>query len=143
MKNSLDCNCPCYSGSVVVLVPCCDSILGYLKKKPQPAVAPITRYRNPAPLPLITHPLRKHAKTSKAILNSFALFGRTRHLPSGGGLSIRSMSDRNAVKLLHVRNPARIWDEASMSLNVILYFVVGWFHGWRQPTRLLTPFAMA
>jgi len=88
-------------------------------------------------------PLRKHAKTSQAILDSFALFGRTSHLPSGGGLSIRSMSDRNAVKLLHVRNPARIWDEASMSLNVILYFVVGWFHGWRQPTRLLTPFAMA
>ena len=81
----------------------------------------------------IAHPLRKHAKTSKAILNSFALSGRTWHLPSGGALSIPSMSDRDAVELLHVSNPARTWDEASMSLNVSLYFVVGWIHGWRQP----------
>lgn len=36
MKNRKDCDCPCHSGSVVVHpVPCCDGILGYMKKRPQ------------------------------------------------------------------------------------------------------------
>jgi hypothetical protein len=36
MKNRRDCNCPCHSGSVVFHpVPCCDGMLGYLKRKPK------------------------------------------------------------------------------------------------------------
>jgi hypothetical protein len=36
MKSRRDCNCACHSGSVVVHpVPCCDGILGYMKKKAQ------------------------------------------------------------------------------------------------------------
>ena len=37
MKSRRECNCPCHSGTVVVHpVPCCDGILGYMKKKDQP-----------------------------------------------------------------------------------------------------------
>jgi hypothetical protein len=36
MENRRDCNCPCHSGSVAVHpVPCCDGVLGYLKRKPK------------------------------------------------------------------------------------------------------------
>jgi hypothetical protein len=41
MKNRRDCDCPCHTGSVVVHpVPCCDGILGYLKKKPKSEASP-------------------------------------------------------------------------------------------------------
>jgi hypothetical protein len=41
MKNRRDCNCPCHSGGVVVHpVPCCDGILGYLKRKPKSDAKP-------------------------------------------------------------------------------------------------------
>ena len=95
------------------------------------------------PLQVIAHPLRKHAKTSKAILNSFALFGGTCHLPSGEALSIPTMSDRNAVELLYVSNPHVLGMTPACLLTSACISSQDGFMDGDNPTSPLTPFAMA